>query len=91
MNEDARLVIIRELVQQDSGSLNETLLTHVLDSFGHKHNREWVQERMNELHEFGAVVTSGEAVLIATITRAGRDHVERRTVIKGIAKPSPEV
>jgi hypothetical protein len=29
--------------------------------------------------------------MIAELTRRGRDHVERRTVIEGIARPSPEV
>lgn len=91
VTQDARLTILKELSRQNSGSLNETILTAVLDSFGHRRSREWVRTQLRKMEELGAVrcVETG-SVLIATINRAGTDHCERRSYIEGIARPSPE-
>lgn len=89
--EDARLVILRELAAQIDGRLNDTILTAVLDSFGYRRSREWVRTQIAKLSELGAVTTVvAGTVRIAAITRAGLDHVERRSVIDGVARPSPE-
>lgn len=88
---DARLIILRELHRQTDGRLNETLLTKTLDTFGHNRSREWVRTQLRKLAELGAVkVTEAGSIMIASVTRAGVDHVERRTVIEGVARPSPE-
>lgn len=88
---DARLVILRALNERLDGRSNETVLTVVLDGFGHRRSREWVRTQLRALADVGAVtVTEAGSVLIAEITRAGVDHVERRGVIEGVAKPSPE-
>jgi hypothetical protein len=89
--EDARLVILRELACQTDGRLNDTILTSVLDSFGYRRSREWVRTQMAKLEELGAVtIVEAGTVRIASVTRAGIDHVERRSVIDGVARPSPE-
>jgi len=88
----ARLVILKELAKWPDGRLNEADLTIVLDTFAYRRSREWVRTQLNKLTELGAVsTTQAGSVMIATITRAGLDHVERRAVIEGIARPSPEV
>jgi hypothetical protein len=88
---DARLVILRELGRQSDGRLNEAILTAVLDTFGHHRSREWVRTQMRKLEELGAVrVAVAGTVLVAAITRAGVDHIERRSFVDGVAKPSPE-
>jgi len=88
---DARLVILRELAAQTAGRLNDTILTSVLDSFGHRRSREWVRTQIAKLEELGAVtIAEAGTMRIAAITRAGLDHVERRSVIDGVARPSPE-
>jgi hypothetical protein len=88
---DARLVILRELNQQTDGRLNEALLTKTLDAFGHNRSREWVRTQLRKLAELGAVkVTEVGNIMVAAITRNGVDHVERRTIIEGVARPSPE-
>lgn len=90
LEHDARLVILRELAGQTDGRLNDTMLTRVLDSFGYNRSREWVRTQIGRLAELGAVrVTEAGTILVAQITRAGLDHVERRSVIDGIARPSP--
>ncbi|MFZ1680748.1 MAG: hypothetical protein WAT70_06980 [Rhizobiaceae bacterium] len=88
---DARLVILKELAAQTDGRLNETLLTATLDAFGIRRSREFVRTQIRALAELGAV-TASEAgtVMIAAITRTGLDHVERRAVLDGVARPSPE-
>ncbi|RWE48554.1 MAG: hypothetical protein EOS79_08450 [Mesorhizobium sp.] len=88
---DARLVMLRELNQQIDGRLNEVLLTKALDTFGHNRSREWVRTQLRKLAELGAVkVTEAGSILVAAITRTGIDHVERRSIIEGVARPSPE-
>lgn len=88
---DARLVILHELHRQADGRLNETIVATVLDTFGYHRSREWVRTQMRKLEEVGAVrVAAAGTVLVATITRAGVDHVERRAFVDGVAKPSPE-
>lgn len=88
---DARLVILKELSKQVDGRLNDNSLTAVLDHFGHRRSRDWVRTQINKMEELGAVTkTEAGTVIIAEITRAGLDHVDRRSIIEGIAKPSPE-
>ncbi len=87
--EDARLVILKELAMQTNASLNETILVKVLEKFGHNRSREWVRTQLRKLGELGAVsITEAGTVMIATLKQAGLDHVERRSVIDGISRPS---
>jgi hypothetical protein len=89
--EDARLTILKELAAQTDGRLNDAVMTKVLDTFGYRRSREWVRTQMRKLEELGAVhLAEAGTALVATITRAGMDHVERRAVLDGVAKPSPE-
>lgn len=89
--EDARLVILKELARQTNGSLNEAVLQKVLETFGHKRSREWVRTQINKLAELDAIsILPAGTVVIATLKQAGLDHVERRSIIEGIARPSLE-
>jgi hypothetical protein len=89
--EDARLVILKALNIQTDGRLNEVILTAELDRFGHRRSREWVRTQIEALRELGAVhATDVGTVRIAEISKLGIDHVERRRVIDGVARPSPE-
>ncbi|MFG1466578.1 hypothetical protein V5F77_27510 [Xanthobacter sp. DSM 24535] len=91
LTEDARLTILKELAAQTDGRLNDTLITRVLEVFGHRRSREWVRTQLLKLEELGAIRTTAVgSVLVAEILRAGTDHVERRSVIAGVARPSAE-
>jgi hypothetical protein len=91
MTEDARLVILKTLHGEVSNTLNEVLLLRALETFGHYQTREFVRTQIRALAGLGAVtVTEAGTVLIARITRFGIDHVERRAVIDGVRRPSPE-
>ena len=87
---DARLIILRSLAAETNGTLNSTLLTKHLELFGHLRSREWVHTQLNKLVELGAIqIVAAGSVIVATITRTGLDHVERRSLIEGVARPSP--
>jgi len=87
---DARLVILKELARQPGGTLNETLIARVLDEYGHRRSRDWLRTQLHAMADVGAVkITEAGSVMIAEITRAGLDHVDRRSIIEGIARPSP--
>lgn len=87
---DARLIMLKELARQNDGRLNEAILLNVLDAFGHRRTRDFVRTQLRAMVDVGAVaLTEAGSVMIAEITRAGMDHVDRRAVIEGIARPSP--
>lgn len=88
---DARLTILRALAEQTDYRLNEAMLAIELDRFGHRRSREWLRTQLLKLRELGAVtLTEAGSVMVPTLTRLGLAHVERREVIDGIKRPSPE-
>ncbi len=88
---DARLIMLRGLHEQTDGRMNEKLLTALLEAFGHHRSRDYVRTQLLFMKDVGAVkLVEAGTVMIATITRSGVDHVERRSVISGIDRPSPE-
>ncbi|WP_444453147.1 VpaChn25_0724 family phage protein [Rhodobacter capsulatus] len=94
-NEAARLTILRSLAQQPDGRLNESLLHSMLEDFAFRRGRSWLRTQLRWLEqEAGAVVlreVPGEQgpLIIAQITEAGNDHVERRQVLDGVKRPAP--
>lgn len=89
-NRDARLIILRELAQQVDGRLNESVLVYALEAFGHRCSRDYVRTQLRKLEEVGAAtIAEVGTVMVASLTRAGQDHVERRSILEGIARPSP--
>jgi hypothetical protein len=86
---DARLMILRELAQQTGGRANDLVLARVLDTYGVNRSRDWLRTQLRALAELEAVALSdaGE-LMIAELRRAGRDHVERRGLIEGVARPA---
>lgn len=87
---DARLTILKELSTQVDGRLNDNLLTSVLDTFGHRRSRPWVRTQLRALADIGAIlIHEAGTVMVAEITGPGLDHVEKRSVLEGVARPSP--
>lgn len=86
---DARLVILRELVAQTDGRLNDLMLQKVLDVHGYRRDRDWVKTQLRKLEALDAVSLLGTGtMLIARIERPGRDHVEERTILSGVSRPA---
>lgn len=94
---DARLAILAGLAEQRDGTANSIMLQRVLDAMGFRRSREWTETQLARLEELGAVNTKTGGIAsvgnltVATITRAGREHLERRALIVGISVPADEV
>lgn len=89
IEETARLTILKALYDENDLRMNEALLASVLDVYGFRKSRDWVRTQMRKLEDLGAVTLSeAGTVLIAALTRTGSDHIERRTFIEGVRRPS---
>lgn len=89
---DARLIMLKELVKQVDGRLNQLMLARVLDLYGIRRDRDWVVTQLRKLDALGAVeLQAAGELLVAQITREGRDHVEERAVIEGITRPAESI
>lgn len=88
----ARLTMLQELAQQIGARCNEAVLQYVLSVQGIDRPRDWVRTQLRWLEQAGAVqVAEAGSVLVATLRSFGRDHVERRGRIDGVATPPDEV
>ncbi|MDZ4307547.1 hypothetical protein [Allopontixanthobacter sp.] len=87
--ENARLYALKELAAQVDGRLNVLLVQHILDlKYGINRSREWTETQLRKLAELDAVELLDSEVMIARITRAGRDHLEQRAIIAGVTRPA---
>lgn len=95
--EDARLAILAELAERDDGSLNSRSIGRMIERIVPRKPVEWVEQQLKWLEAMGAVqLTPSDLpgigrVLVAVLTRTGRDHVERRVLIAGITNPADPV
>jgi hypothetical protein len=91
INEDCRRLILEALSKEPSSSLNEGMLSRVLEAHGHRKPIDYVREQIEWLGEREAVhVTEVAGLLIPKLLTKGLEHVERRALIPGVAKPALE-
>lgn len=92
MRKDARLIILRALADETDYRLNETLIEAALETFGHRVTRESLRNELRWLESDASAIALTEAgsVFVATITQTGLDHVNRKRVLEGVARPRPE-
>lgn len=89
MIDTGRLIILQELAKQTSARSNDQLMERTLDACGISRSRAWVRTQLRALEEIGAVqLDEAGGLLIVTLRAAGRDHVERRGRLEGVARPS---
>lgn len=88
---EARLVILRALADEIGYRLNDSMIAAVLQSFGIDRGRAYVVNQLNWLSENAGAVELHPAgtAIIAELREPGLDHVERRTVLVGVKRPSP--
>ncbi|RVQ76128.1 VpaChn25_0724 family phage protein [Sinorhizobium medicae] len=90
--EKGRLVILQAIAREFNGHLREDLLQKALDACFLSRSIEWVRTQLRKLEELGAVrITVDGGKMIAGITPVGRDHVDRRSALDGVAWPEDEV
>lgn len=90
--EDVRRIVLEELARQADYTLNDDLLLRVIETFGHKKPRDYLRAELDWLERAKSVtLTEIGGVVIAELTERGLDHVERRKLIPGVAKPKPVI
>jgi hypothetical protein len=89
-DQSVRLCILKALNEQVDGRLNDHVLSETLRDFAFTKGRSYTLNQLQYLaDEVGAVnLTHIGSVVVAEITEDGVDHVERRRVLSGVAKPS---
>ncbi|MEA3264144.1 MAG: hypothetical protein U9R07_11755 [Pseudomonadota bacterium] len=90
---EARLAILAELAQQRDETLSSLSITRLVDALGIRRSRDWIETQLTKLEDLGAIelrqteLAGLGKVTVATLTELGRDHVERRSAIAGVAAP----
>ena len=87
--ERARLVILKALAEQLNGTLDSSMVEEVLPIYAIREDRPWIHEQLKYLAKMDAVkLTEAGSVMVSTLTRRGRRHLERDIAIEGISRPS---
>lgn len=86
---EARLIILRELAGQTDGRLSSLSIRSILDVHAIRRDRDWIATQLRKLESLNAIeLGETSSMLIAKITRTGRDHVEERAILSGVARPA---
>lgn len=93
VTEEARLIILRELLSEPNRSMTSTSMCRaLLDKFLIERSREWVERQYRYLEEHDAVrVTPAGSVKIATLAPRGVQHLAMKIFIDGVLSPSEPV
>jgi hypothetical protein len=93
IQEEARLIILRELFAQPNRSATSTSIrNHLLAAFMINKSREWVEDQFDWLAERAAVkVVAAGSVKIATLAPRGREHLAHQAFISGVLSPTDPV
>lgn len=91
IQEEARLVILKELASQPNLSLtSEAMRRFLLNAFLIDKPREWVEQEFIYLRDMKAIeIVPAGSVKIARLTERGGHHVAGIIVIPGVLRPSP--
>lgn len=87
---NTRLAILLALAEQNDYRLSDSMLVSVLSAYAINRGRDYVRAQLAWLEaEAGAVqLRNMGTAIIAELTEAGEDHVERRRVLPGIKRPA---
>lgn len=89
MRQQARLIILKALGGQANESMNSSMLEDILPTFAIDQPRPWLHQQLEYLEMMGAVtLVSAGTVKVATLTELGRRHLDRKTAIEGVKRPS---
>ena len=89
LREEARLVILKALAEQQNGTLSSSMLEPELALYGIERTREWLHQQITHLADIGGVMAHvAGTVMVATLTTLGRAHLDRKTRLQGVKPPS---
>lgn len=89
MREQARLIMLRALADQEFEALNSDLMVRELEPFAIRKTRAWVHDEFSYMAEMGAIeVEPAGSLQIAKLTEKGHRHLRREIAIEGIKRPS---
>ncbi len=89
IREEARLIILKAIAEQDDESLPSGILEEVLPLYGVNRPRAWIHQQMAYLAEMGAITTSPRgSVVTGRLTELGRRHLDRHAAIEGVKRPA---
>jgi hypothetical protein len=87
--EDVRRIMLETLAREPGVTLNENLIGRVLEGYGHRKPADYVRGELEWLDRAHALaLTEVGGLLIAKLLTKGLEHVERRALIPGVAKPA---
>lgn len=88
LRKDVRLVSLRILAEMPGYRANSSVLSNLLDQFGHSVTRDQVKTELRWLQEQGLVsIEDAGSVLVATLQERGQDVASGRAVVDGVARP----
>ncbi|MER8814345.1 MULTISPECIES: hypothetical protein [unclassified Mesorhizobium] len=90
VEQDIRLIILRALAAEDNGTMHEGRLELELKRFGYTKTRAYIRNQLTFLEKTAGAVRNivGGSVMVATIRKAGRAHIERAQFLEGVKRPS---
>ncbi|MCK9987615.1 MAG: hypothetical protein AzoDbin1_04087 [Azoarcus sp.] len=89
LRKDVRLVALRILTEMPSYRANSSVLSNMLDHYGHAVTRDQVKTELRWLAEQGLLtIDEAGSVLVATLTERGQDVAAGRARVDGVNRPS---
>lgn len=90
-NKDQRLVILRALTEAAGYSANCSMLSCILQQYGHHLSRDKVRAHMRYLEDIDLINIEviGDKTLVATITEQGADVAKGVKTVDGVKRPMP--
>jgi hypothetical protein len=90
IQEEARLVILKELAKQPNNAItSEAMRRFLLEGFLIDKPRQWVEKEFAYLRDMSAItITQADSVQIARLADRGRQHLRGLITIAGVLEPS---
>lgn len=93
LQQHLRLAILRVPAGQPNHASNDSFVTDVVRTLGFNPTRDAVRAELRWLESVNAVRIDDATfpgTWVVTLRERGLDHVERRLLIDGVRRPSPE-
>jgi hypothetical protein len=89
LREDARLLTLQWLGEQNDYAAHEHAIRDMLETVGHTLSADAMRTELAWLQEQNAIDIAGERIRVARLTQRGDDAARGAARIPGIARPRP--